>query len=362
MTAVVRAMALVAASLWLAAPLAAEPAGDAGRAWTERITFKGDFRLRHESIREEPGEDRDRERYRGRLGLDAKLTDNLEFGLRLATGDGDPVSTNLDFGESVSASNIRIDRAFLKWSATDELELVAGEMENPLFLAGDTSLMWDSDFNPQGIASKFESGLFFGRAGGFLLDYRDDGVESRLYAAQAGVRFDVAGSTLSTGVGWFDFTHTVNHAPLYGDAKGNSVDIEGRYMYDYDIAEIFAQYESAIGNWPFTIFAEWTRNTRATTADVAYSFGALLGKAENARTAELSWEWRDIQADALVGTFTDSDLAGGRTDSSGHVVTGAYMLTDNMSVGATLIFSEYGEFQGEPTDFDRVMIDVEFSF
>ena len=38
------------------------------------------------------------------------------------------------------------------------------------------------------------------------------------------------------------------------------------------------------------------------------------------------------------------------------------MLTDSISVGATLIFSEYGEFLGEPTDFDRFMIDVEFSF
>jgi len=363
MTAGLRTLALVAASLWLAAPLAAEPAGDAGDAWSERLTFEGDFRLRHEAIREEPGEDRDRERYRGRLGFDAELTDNLEFGLRLATGDGDPVSTNLDFGESVSVSNIRIDRAFLKWSATEELELVAGEMENPFFLAGDTSLMWDGDFNPQGIAGKFESGPFFGRAGGFLLDYRADGVKSRLYAAQAGVRFDVAGSTLSTGVGWFDFTDTANNSPLYGDdAKGNSVDMEGRYVYDYDIAEIFAQYESTVADWPLTIFAEWTRNTRATTADVAYSFGALLGKAEKARTGELSWEWRDTEADALVGTFTDSDLAGGHTDSSGHILTGAYMLTDNLSVGAMLIFSEYGEFQGVPTDFDRVMLDVEFSF
>lgn len=365
MTALERgSIALVACGLWLAAPLPAEAAeAPGGSAWSERMTFEGDLRLRHEAIREEPGEDRDRERYRARLGIAVKLTESVEFGLRLATGDGDPVSTNLDFGESFSASNLRIDRAFLTWSATGDLEVVAGEMENPFFLAGDTALMWDSDFNPQGIAAKFERGSFFGRAGGFLLDYRADGVESRLYAAQAGVRFDVAGSTLSTGIGWFDFTDTANRAPLYGgDAEGNSVDLEGRYIYDYDIAEIFAQYESTVADWPITLFAEWTRNTRAATADVAYGFGVLLGKAEKARTAELSWEWRDTEADALVATFTDSDLADGRTDSSGHVVTGVYMLTDNISVGATLIFSEYGEFPGEPTDFDRFMFDVEFSF
>ena len=363
MTAVVRAMAFVAASLWLAAPLAAEPAANAGDAWSERITFEGDFRLRHEAIVEEPGEDRDRQRYRGRFGLSAKLTDKVEFGLRLATGDGNPASTNLDFGESFSASDIRIDRGYLKWAATDELELVAGEMKNPFFLTGDTALMWDSDVDPQGIAAKFESGPFFGRAGGFLLDYRADGVKSRLYAAQAGVTFDVAGSTVSAGVGWFDFTDIANNTPLYGDdAKGNSVDIEGRYIFDYDIGEIFAEYESTLGNWPLTVFAEWTRNTRAPPADTAYSFGASLGKAEKARSAELSWEWRDTEADALLAIFTDSNLADGRTDSSGHVFKGDYMLTDHVSVGATLIFSDYGEFRGEPTDFDRFMIDVAFGF
>src|SRR5690606_18283885 len=112
MTAFVRgSITLGASALCLVAPLPAEAAEDpGGAAWSERVTFDGDFRLRHEAIREEPGEDRDRERYRARFGIAAKLTENLELGLRLATGEGDPVSTNLDFGESFSAANIRIDR------------------------------------------------------------------------------------------------------------------------------------------------------------------------------------------------------------------------------------------------------------
>lgn len=357
-----RGLALLAAGSLPLFAAAAEPAGNSAGG-SERITLEGNLRLRHEAIREEPGQDRDSQRYRARFGFAAQLTDDLEFGLRLATGKGDPASENLDFGESLSASDIRIDRAYLRWSATSELEFVAGEMENPFFQAGDTPLMWDGDFDPQGIAASFESGSLFGRAAAFLLDYRADGVDSRLYAVQAGVSLDVQDSTLRAGVGWFDFTDTDGRAPLYGDdAKGNSVDVEGRYTNDYDIVEIFTEYETSVGARPVTVYAEWTQNTRAASAGTAYAFGASLGKAEKANTAELSWEWRDTEADALVAIFTDSDLGDGRTDSRGHVLEGAYMLTDYLSIGATLIFSEYGMSRGESTDFDRVMIDVEFSF
>jgi hypothetical protein len=86
------------------------------------------------------------------------------------------------------------------------------------------------------------------------------------------------------------------------------------------------------------------------------------GRAEGAGSTEWSWEWRDTGADALVGILTDSDLADGNTDSRGHVLQGSYRVTDHVALAATLIFSEYGRFNDSPTDFDRVMIDIEFSF
>ena len=326
--------------------------------------MEGDLRLRYESIRKDPGEDIERERYRGRFGFNANLGDSLEFGVRFATGDGDPASNNLNFGESISFDNIRVDRAYVGWSASDRFQLTVGKMKNPFFRSGDTPLMWDSDVNPEGLAAKFESGVFFGSIGGFQLDYRDDGVESWLYAAQAGAGFDIAGaSTVTAGIGWFDYTDIAGRAPLYGgNARGNSLDAGGNYLNDYDILELFAEYETKVGRWAVVAFVEWTHNTRAAAADTAYSVGVNVGNAAEPGTAEWSWEWRDTEADALIGVLTDSDLADGRTDSRGHALKGAYRLTNYMSIGATLIFSEYGGFNASPTDFDRVMLDVEFDF
>jgi hypothetical protein len=352
---------LLACSACLAShAVSAEPASG----WTEQVTLAGDLRLRYESIRKEPGADDDRGRYRARFGLRIDATDAVEFGIRLASGDGNPVSTNLTFGKSFSADNVRIDRAYVAWSVNDTLTLTAGKMKNPLTRVGDNPLLWDSDLNPEGVAASFASGRFAGTAGTFRLDDRDDGVESWLYAAQAEVEFDVSASTtLSAGIGWFDYTGVAGKAPLFGDdANGNSVDAAGNYLNDYDILEFFAEYESAVGHWPVTVFADWARNTRAARADTAWATGVIFGKAEEAGSAEWSWEWRDTEADALVGIFTDSDLADGNTDSHGHVLQGTYMLTGHVALAATLIFSEYGLIDDPHTDFDRVMLDIEFSF
>lgn len=348
----------------IGAPAQAGTAETRGDSVWERVSLEGDLRLRYESIREEPGADDDRSRYRLRFGMSTELTDAVEFGFRFATGKGDPASANLNFGESFDLSNLRVDLAYLGWSASESVEVIVGKMKKPFVRVGDNALMWDSDLNPEGFAAKVESGVFFGRTGAFLLDWRADGIESWLYAAQAGAVFDVSdSSTLRAGVGWFDYTDIAGNTPLYDDdALGNSLDPSGRYLNDYDIVEVFSAYAWTIGNLPVVVFGEWARNTRAATAETAYVIGVNVGKAEGAKTAEWSWEWRDTEADALLGTLTDSDLADGMTDSRGHVFKGTYMLTNHVGLGGTLIFSEYGQFNGSPMDFDRLMLDVEFIF
>lgn len=114
------AFAIVAGSV----PVVAEEAYD--------ISYSADLRLRHESIRQQTGPDKQRERYRARLGLTAATPGNLEWQLRLATSNGDPVSTNLNFCEGFSLSDIRIDRASVGWSPSDVLQLEIGKMANPL--------------------------------------------------------------------------------------------------------------------------------------------------------------------------------------------------------------------------------------
>ena len=77
---------------------------------------------------------------------------------------------------------------------------------------------------------------------------------------------------------------------------------------------------------------------------------------------EFAWAYRDIEADAVIGTFTDSDFGGGGTDSSGHVLKGKYALSKRTSFGGSYYLNDVDRFQGTAHDYKRLQIDVEFKF
>ena len=83
------------------------------------------------------------------------MANDVKVVLRIATGDSNPVSTNQNFGDEFSISDLGIDRAYVGWQFSKKLNLLGGKMENPLFRAGDNRLIWDGDFNPTGIAATF---------------------------------------------------------------------------------------------------------------------------------------------------------------------------------------------------------------
>ena len=62
--------------------------------WTEKIKVKGDLRYRHEMIKIEDEDARNRHRIRARIGVEANPTDNIKLGFQLATGSDDPISRN----------------------------------------------------------------------------------------------------------------------------------------------------------------------------------------------------------------------------------------------------------------------------
>jgi hypothetical protein len=168
---------------------------------------------------------------------------------------------------------------------------------------------------------------------------------------------------LGAGVGYYDYVNTRGGRPFYrGLAAGNTVDAAGNYRYDYDILEFWFEYGLNALGVPLGLFGDWTRNLEADRENRAWAIGVNAGKADERGGLAASWAWHDTEADALIGTFTDSDLAAGNTDSRGHVFRLGYGLTDHLVLGGTLILSEFGHFNGQPRDFDRVMLDMEFSF
>jgi hypothetical protein len=211
---------------------------------------------------------------------------------------------------------------------------------------------------------KFTSGGFFGTAGGFSVEERSSADDSLLFVVQAGYTFAVGeNASLTAGAGYFSYSNTVGNEPFYnGRSNGNSVDLNGDYIYDYKNTEVFAQFDTKVGDWPLRIYAHATQNNEVSTEDMGYAVGAKVGSAKADGDMEFSWTFQDIEADSVIGTYNDSDFGGGGTDSDGHLLKAKYAVSKKIFVGGTLFLNNVDRFQGAEHDYNRLQLDVEFKF
>lgn len=332
--------------------------------WIDRLDMKGDFRLRFDQEAKDNQTDRQRSRFRARVGFKAEVTDDIDFVFALASGGDNPVSTNQSLDDGFSRKDIGVDLSYIDWKINDQFGLLAGKMKNPLYRAGSVPLVWDGDLNPEGAALTYASGGLFATAAGFAVEERSGDNDSLLYAAQLGYKFPIGDSmSLTAGVGYFGYTNTIGNEPFYdGNARGNTVDVDGNYVYEYKDTEAFAEFGTKIGGWPLKIYAHYVQNNEVSEQDTAYAVGAKIGSAKADGDMEFSWTWQDLEADAVIGTFSDSDFGGGGTDSEGHMIKGKYVLAKNVALGGTLFLNTVDRASGTNSDYDRIQIDLEFMF
>ena len=166
---VVPASALESAEKWKLSPALTE------------LELYGDLRLRYEYRGGQlPGTDtshpndwqeRERERYRLRLGLRGTFLDDWFFGLRLETS-ANARSTNVTMGDDASSSSpggggpfakgsdtIYVGQAYGGYKGFPGFIFEGGRMPNPFVT---TRLVWDDDINPEGLAEQWKHTFVFG--------------------------------------------------------------------------------------------------------------------------------------------------------------------------------------------------------
>jgi hypothetical protein len=145
------------------------------------LELYGDARMRYEIRTAEagapdtltkPGDNtqRNRFRYRLRLGLRGTLVDDWFFGLRLETSTN-PRSTNVTFGDdsgvngpfSKDSDRISVGQAYFGYRGVRDLTLTVGRMQNPFIT---TLMTWDADINPEGLAEQWKHTFNFSYGGG----------------------------------------------------------------------------------------------------------------------------------------------------------------------------------------------------
>lgn len=334
--------------------------------WTDNISMKGDFRLRYEGIDEQGKDKRRRNRIRARASIIGNVAEQGEVGIGLASGGDDPVSTNQTLGGGGSSKGLNLDLAYFQWSGLEHTSLTGGKFKNPLYKPGKNSLLWDGDWNPEGLAVSWGRNDYFANLLGTWLESDSKGETNFSYGIQAGINKKLWNSLeLTTGVAYFNMS-TKGKGSFYGDDDdffGNSFDpLTNTYLYDYELIELFADIGFDIGSQPAVLFFDFVQNQDADEFDTGYAIGFKYGSAK----ARGSWEgaivYQDLEADATLGLVADSDFAGGGTNGKGFIFKAGYAVARNMSADLTYFITETDISSDKRHDYDRLQLDLAVKF
>lgn len=353
----------------------AQAAAAGGENWSDRISLQGDFRGRYENIDEQGKEDRNRIRIRARAAIVADLPNNVEVGIGVASGSGDPVSTNQTIGDGGSTKDLNLDLAYFDWSGVEGLHVIGGKFKNFLVSPQKHGMLWDGDWRPEGVGVTYTTGPFFANAiGTWLESDSKDGNSEFSYGAQAGVNTEVGPVRIMTGASYFDF-NTKGNTAYYGDTTdpadflGNSVVGTGCgmsgdcvYAFDYTMVQVFGDVGFDVAGLPLNIYFDYVNNTDAgSSGDTGYAVGAKLGKVKDANSWQVQAAYQDLEKDAVLGLLTDSDFGGGGTDNKGVVLKGAWGISKGWSVAMSYFMNDRNESTTQ-TDYDRLQLDTVFKF
>jgi hypothetical protein len=348
-------------------------------AWAAKTQFKGDVRFRQETVKiqgesNNGGRDKDRQRIRARLGAYTEINSQVDTGIRIATGSSDDArSTNQDQDNYFDKKSIWLDLGYIDYHPDQikNLHVIGGKMLQPWVNMGD--VIWDSDINPEGLALTYKyplgsSAELFGSLGNYnLKDNVDgDGVQFRhdlrLTSGQLGTRFSVTDNlkmTLGGSVYAYqndkDSRCTTTTTPCALAVNGNSADNQFR------LYEGFAQADIGGLAVPLAFYGQYVKNNDAVTdQDTAW----LIGAKSKVFGFNLDYNYRDIQRNAVVGAFTDSDFANGTTGSRGHKMKVSYDIDKNFALGATyfLTKADYASRTQRDANTNTLQLDAEAKF
>jgi hypothetical protein len=341
--------------------------------WYEKIELGGDIRHRHELIQEEEKEDQGRWRIRFRLFLDADVSECWSVGARFATGSDDPVSTNQTLTDGFSTKGFHLDRAYFDFHPTSVkgLHLIGGKMGLPFATVEKTELIWDSDLSPEGAALEYENKasdmveIMFG-AGFFYLTERKAQDDTYMGGVQLGVNVKPSEDMyLMIGGGYYDYQQVKDYPGVYDDEDffGNSnYDMDGTdvYQWDYNLFEVLGEVGMKTDKVSISVYGDFVTNTDPDSLNTGWLFGGTMSLGKGRGSFKLYSNYREIERDAVLAVFADSDFIGGGTDGKGLEIGASYGVTGKAALALTYFINKKGI--EEEVDFKRLQADLQVKF
>jgi hypothetical protein len=340
---------------------------------TDAVDFSGDLRLRHEMIDQDGKSSRHRQRLRARLSAKFDVNEDVKGELRAASGEDDPTSTNQSFDDAFTSKGLQLDLAYLTWVVSDGITLVGGKMKKPWVQV--SPVVWDGDLNPEGFAAMLkkpgDGATLMANAGYFTIDELSGSTDDLvLYTGQAAIETAIAdGVKLLVGGSVYLYENFEGATVVLDstDSFGNDATVSDPatsdlvYDNDFSIYEGFAQVSLKAGDVPVKIYGHYAVNDDAADEDTGFAAGFKAGKAKERGQMEFGYMYEELEANAVLGAFTDSDFAGGGANTEGHKISGKVVVSDHWTAGATLYLNAIDP-DGADTDYSRLQLDLVAKF
>ncbi len=345
--------------------------------WVTKMNIKGDIRARFESVEVDGDTSKSRFRGRVRIGAYGDVNEQMDWGFRLASGsDESPTSSNQSLDDFGSKRKVWMDLGYFGWRPAElqEMYLVIGKIKKPW--EDVSSLVWDGDFNPEGVNARYRKNGITVQAGQYVMKENvtgdDPSKDIGMTAVQLHGGIEVSEDIrLLGGVAGFIYQNVKGSEVAKSDSgktlsNGNTtVDVENddgtvTTLWENDYEEIDATIVLDIkrGSVPVKFYGEYVLNIAA-DSDEDDGWRAGFKTAYFSKNLSLDYSYRDLGRDAVLGVLADSDFGGGGAGSKGHSIKAKYKALENCTLGATLHLADNS---AKDADVDTVQIDIIVKF
>lgn len=354
----------IAAALCMATPL------QSAELLENRLSAGGDFRYRQEVITRSDETEQIRHRLRLRLNVAAVVNQDIDVRFTIASGTDNVGANNQTLDDAFDTKPLSLYQAYVSMhpKSVPGLTIDAGKVLRPFYLPAGSELIWYVSLAPEGVAARYEQTLGAWRlrtvAGGFWLEERPTTKDSYLSWGQATLSLNALGDTrIAVGGGFYGYGNMKGQPALHvASGSGNVLTESGAYAEEFGLVEGFLECGSDIFGLPTTVAVHVVENIRADSLSTGFWVGGRIGQLGKAGSWRLGYDYRRVEADAVVGWLADALFAGGQSDARGHRAWINLRLWSEVTLVGTYFHNWTGISGEQQRYYRRGQVDLLYSF
>lgn len=296
-------------------------------------------------------------RHRGiymlKAGFVFRPHDYFRVGFGLGSGAETPTSANQTMSDNFSSKPIYLDLAYIhvvpyfSW-----INLYLGKFKNPIFTAGKTHMIWDSDVNPEGAALDLSYSfgiikLFFSTGVYVLDEFKAESDDPFLSVTQVGMNLKASGFQMNIALSYsdaFNMTKKLKQSRYvyeadYDYSYSNTIFADDTYAYDYNVITTDSDFAYTFDKYfKLSLFSQFAVNTESGVEDrFAYIAGMKFSseKIKKLGDYEFNIRYRSTGKDAYIDAFSESSFYYGRTGAWGVDATVKAAIWNDVTLSIT---------------------------